>query len=291
MNLFIRLSFATLLAIPAIAQSTSSASGPAIRTGGVLGAVIAPSGVVSGGPGWTFSSVGPGMQGGAVTGAPYSAEQITEHIQTLADGTHIIQPAQTTKFYRDSQGRTRTERTAPLPPGPLANVIEVPVFVDIADPVAGVRYSLEPDNHTAHKMSMPSAPPPPPPPPSANNAPAAARMIHLLPALSPSVPPSQQDQASRPQFSHESLGTQTIEGVLAEGSRTTVTYPIGAIGNDRPITTTTETWNSPGLKTVVLSKNSDPRNGESTTRLINISRAEPDPSLFRIPANYEIIEP
>ncbi len=36
----------------------------------------------------------------------------------------------------------------------------------------------------------------------------------------------------RPQIARESLGTQTIEGVLAEGSRTTLTYPIGAIGND-----------------------------------------------------------
>lgn len=78
---------------------------------------------------------------------------------------------------------------------------------------------------------------------------------------------------------------------MAEGSRTTVTYPVGAVGNDRPLTTTTETWTSPELKMVVLSKNSDPRSGESTTRLTNISRSEPDPSLFQIPADYEIIEP
>jgi len=45
------------------------------------------------------------------------------------------------------------------------------------------------------------------------------------------------------------------------------------------------------LKMVVLSKNSDPRSGESTTRLTNISRAEPDPSLFQIPADYEVVEP
>jgi hypothetical protein len=77
---------------------------------------------------------------------------------------------------------------------------------------------------------------------------------------------------------------------LAEGSRTTVTYPIGAVGNDRPIISVSETWTSPELKTVVLSKNSDPRNGDSTTRLTNISRLEPDASLFQIPSDYEIVD-
>ena len=114
----------------------------------------------------------------------------------------------------------------------------------------------------------------------------------MTPAASLAMPPSLPDsQAKRPEFSRESLGTQTIEGVLAEGSRTTVTYPIGAVGNDRPITTVSETWTSPELKTVVLSKNSDPRNGDSITRLTNISRLEPDSSLFQIPSDYEIVDP
>src|SRR5580658_3988838 len=65
---------------------------------------------------WFVSSNGSGMAG-AVTGAPYSAEQITETVQTLADGTHITGPVQKTKFYRDSQGRTRNELTIPMPAG------------------------------------------------------------------------------------------------------------------------------------------------------------------------------
>src|SRR5438270_410474 len=79
----------------------------------------------------------------------------------------------------------------------------------------------------------------------------------------------------RPDRSREPLGTQTIEGVLAEGTRMTITFPEGSMGNDRPITTVTETWMTPDLKTVVLSKSSDPRYGESTTKLTNIVMAEP----------------
>jgi hypothetical protein len=263
----------------AIAQ-TSSSSGAISSVAGPV-----PVGVVSN-TAW-FSGGGPAIGGGAVTGAPYSAEQVTEHIQTLADGTHISQNAQKTTFYRDSQGRTRMERSFPVPPGVTRGAASGPNLIEISDPVSGVRYTLEPRKHVAHKMSVPIAPPPP-----SNSATSASRsgrfaVAQSVPGLSGTAP---QDQSQQPQFSHESLGTETIEGVLAEGKRTTIVYPIGAVGNDRPITTVSETWMSTDLKTVVLSKHSDPRSGESTTRLTNISRAEPDPALFQIPSDYEIVD-
>jgi hypothetical protein len=87
---------------------------------------------------------------------------------------------------------------------------------------------------------------------------------------------------------HEDLGTQTIEGVSAEGRRDTITIPAGQIGNERPIEIVTEIWTSPELHTVVLRKHSDPRIGETVFRLTNISRSEPDPSLFQPPAGARI---
>ncbi len=279
MKLFIILSFAAM----AFAQTTSRTG----TLGGVIGPVPQGTQLVSGG--WTFASSSGVISGGTVTGAPYSAEEVTENVQTLADGTHISQPAPKVKYYRDSQGRTRTERTFPLPAGASAAGVDALALIEIFDPVSGARFTLEPRTHTARKISFP-APPPPPPPNSANAS--ANRVTRILPAFAPAPPASASaEQAPRPQLSRESLGTQTIEGVLAEGSRTTVVYPIGAVGNDRPITTISETWMSPELKTVVLSKNSDPRNGDSTTRLTNISRSEPDSSLFQIPADYDVFDP
>lgn len=230
----------------------------------------------------SFASVGPyggGMSG--VTGMPYSAEQVTENVQTLADGTHITQPEETTRFYRDSQGRTRTEHTFRLPVG-LQGVSTAPAMIEIMDPIAGVHYMLDSQSKRAHKMTFPTALPPPPPP-----AGSEGRLGTPVRRLAANV---SADESLRPQFSHESLGTQTMEGVVAEGTRATTTYPVGSIGNDRPITVTTETWRSPELKITVLSKTSDPRSGERTTKLINVSRAEPDPSLFQVPADYELIE-
>ena len=87
------------------------------------------------------------------------------------------------------------------------------------------------------------------------------------------------------------MGTQTIEGVLVDGTRNTTTYPVGFFGNDRPVSTVTETWNSRELGMAVLRKTSDPRSGETTMKLTNISRAEPSVSLFQPPADYEIVDP
>ena len=70
----------------------------------------AVAGVISGGFGsFLVGTGGPSLQ--AQVGQPYSAQQVMERVQTLADGTHITQNAQTTKFYRDSAGRTRIEHT------------------------------------------------------------------------------------------------------------------------------------------------------------------------------------
>ncbi len=52
--------------------------------------------------------------GSSITGAPYSATQTTERIQTLADGTHITQPGQKTVTYRDS-GRPAHEQSSHSP--------------------------------------------------------------------------------------------------------------------------------------------------------------------------------
>jgi len=88
----------------------------------------------------------------------------------------------------------------------------------------------------------------------------------------------------------EILNKQTIEGVEVEGKRTTLTIPAGEIGNTLPIEVVDETWYSPELQLLVLSKHSDPRSGETTYRLININRSEPDRALFEVPADYTVKE-
>ncbi|HVL70141.1 MAG TPA: hypothetical protein VM364_22970, partial [Vicinamibacterales bacterium] len=102
-------------------------------------------------------------------------------------------------------------------------------------------------------------------------------------------------EASRPHgephtSSREDLGTQLIEGVLARGTRTTTVLPAGSIGNAQEIRIVSEQWFSEDLQVLVLTKHSDPRSAETTYRLRHISRAEPDPSLFTVPADYRTEE-
>lgn len=237
---------------------------------------------------------------GPVLGAPYSATITNESIQTLADGNRLVQTSTGTTA-RDSQGRTRQDTVLPV----IGNLsaANAPHLIFIHDPVAQVSYTLNLTEKTAQKM--PALPPlagsttggvggtvtiraiegngaslPPPdamPTTMAAHAPGAFFEKHLI--------TSELDQGNT-----EDIGSQTMEGVLVNGIRTTHTIAAGQIGNDRPITIVTEVWTSPDLKTVFYSKRSDPRMGEQTFRLTNIVRTEPSPSLFTVPADFKIVD-
>ncbi|HEY8223768.1 MAG TPA: hypothetical protein VIG25_00740 [Pyrinomonadaceae bacterium] len=276
-----------------------------------------------GAPGNTFVFVASemGFGGKVVKGAPYSAEATTETIQTLADGNRIVNNMSST-LYRDSEGRTRREQTLKAI-GPFANDGEPIQTIFISDPVAGVTYALDSSTHTAHK-SMPlkleqgfgtSVAPAGPGAPrwEYKGEPKFELKLETKRMVKPEGPPPAPALAPEQMvvkteggpgvsyvFKHlaedvknqvkESLGTQIIEGVQAEGTRVTVRIPAGEIGNERPIEIVTERWYSPELKMVVMSKHSDPRSGETTYRLTNINRAEPAKSLFEVPAGYTISE-
>ncbi len=223
-----------------------------------------------------------------ITGAPFSGEEVSESVQILADGTRITRKAPGRKMYRDFAGRTRTERVVfpglqPAGAAPAGDVI----VSEIYDPVTNFRYTLDPINRVAHRIKLE----PFPARPAAN--PSSSQVSPASPAaqgLATKPPVFQGTARPRPTISAESLGTQVISGVQVEGHRTTETIPAEAQGNDRPISTITETWMSSELKITVLSKRSDPRSGESKTEILNLSRAEPDPFLFTVPADYSLVD-
>ena len=81
-----------------------------------------------------------------------------------------------------------------------------------------------------------------------------------------------------------------IQGVSAQGKRVTRAIPAGKEGNEKEIDIVTETWYSPDLQVVVMSKTSDPRFGDSVYQLNAITRTEPDPALFAVPSDYTVKE-
>ncbi len=86
----------------------------------------------------------------------------------------------------------------------------------------------------------------------------------------------------------EDLGTTTIQGVEARGTRTTTTIPAGEIGNDQPIVTTSEHWISRDFGLVVREITDDPRTGKRTRELVSLDRGEPDIAAFQPPDGYDV---
>ena len=268
-----------LLSIPAAAQ-------------GSVGLVITGNDGVPAGQGFTCSMTFGPLAGTGVAGvtAPYSAVGESSSLQTLADGTHIIRNATTEKVYRDSQGRTRTER--PL----CRRSMDDPdaVYVEIRDPVAGYAYLLDVQEHTAHRYVLQVHEQPT----RASRAVLAAVLTAgpppLLPdsvmRVEPPPPPPASPDGAAPKSSSEPLGSETMEGVLVQGTRTTRIIPVGEVGNDRSLTVVHEVWTSPELKILILSKTVDPRIGEQTIRLTNVDTSEPSLSLFEPPADYKVVD-
>lgn len=274
-------------------------------------------------PGADFVFVASESFGGKVVkGAPYSAEAVTESIQTLSDGNRIVNRINSA-VYRDSEGRTRREQTLKGLGGVGAG--DEPLqTIFINDPVARVTYSLDSRSHIAHKSapfkfefhSKPGTPGPegqkfelkvergagsivvapgagaPPPHAGVRVAGPGPDIEHFTFRTEGAAPGAFvfRKRGNNANEVKEQLGKQIIEGVEAEGTRTTITIPAGEIGNERAIEIVSERWYSPELQLVVMTRHSDPRSGETTYKLTNINRAEPAKSLFEVPAGYTVKE-
>jgi hypothetical protein len=250
------------------------------------------------------------VMGKTVKGAPYSGVEINETNQVLADGTRIHNESQT-QVYRDSEGRARRE---------------TPTDITIFDPVGNASYVLNPKTQTARKLPLgmyvfntatpdgkmltnftyrvnldgkggdPEAEAKFLAETKAMGAELRATHMAVGGAVGPGAGGGavgigiDKKMISRSAGTTEALGKRMIEGVNSDGSRVTSTLEAGTIGNDRPIQSVSERWFSQDLQTVMMTKHTDPRMGEESFRLVNVSRAEPAAYLFQIPAGYQLID-
>ena len=238
-----------------------------------------------------------------VKGKQYSADTSTETVQSLSDGNRIVHRTMS-KFYRDSEGRTRREETFgnvdPEHPTPH----EVKVFID--DPVSGTAYVLDPGSRSTEKVQH------------------SVRLIKNrsgnddAPKTSFKVDFKDEEDGAQDAPGHmlfkirndhlgdptedivirssdekrnvvkEDLGARNIEGLDCDGTRKTITIPAGEVGNEKPISIVTETWFAPSIAAVVQSTTDDPRFGKTTYQLTNVQTTEPARSLFDPPADFKM---
>lgn len=271
-----------------------------------------------------LQSLGNGMivhiaQARMVRNAPYSAEMVSERIQTLGDGNQIVKKT-SSMSYRDSAGRTRTE---------VRNDEGETVAVTIHDPVEGTRYVLRPRDKSAIKVSAPKGAA------LAAREQARAKIEELrkegkLPEgvrehiivkqversgdlagehkdvririaqiaearaaarVAPMIAGALGEHKWASKAETKDLGTREFNGVKATGIQRSYDIPAGEIGNRNAIVVSTETWTAPDLQAVVYQKRTDPRVGESIFRLESLKRDEPPAALFTVPSDYTVKDP
>lgn len=242
-------------------------------------------------------------EGKVVKNAPYSAQAVSEKVQSLSDGNQItVRTA--TSFYRDSAGRTRREMTTE--DGEVRTII-----IRDAD---GATTILRPRDKTATRVKARREMA------AAAREQARARIEQLrkegkLPGgaagreavivkrverltgetghgvgLGARIAGAYGDREWSSKAVTRELGSRDFGGVKAEGKMRTYEIPAGELGNRNPIVVTHETWYSPELQVTVYSKHSDPRTGDNTYRLENLKREEPPASLFAVPSEYTVTD-
>jgi hypothetical protein len=233
-----------------------------------------PRGGPGGGP---MGGRGMGMMGGPqalVTGAPYSAVEVVQTQETLADGNSITHNHQLNVF-RDSQGRVRTEETITPRANSTSTSKQPYTITTILDFVGGHRYVLDSSTMIAYESPLhtPHAPP--------AGATAGGRR-------GGGSGGGAEANVARPNVVSTKLSQQSVNGVIATGTQHSESIPAGTIGNARPIQTSRQIWESVELKVPVKITSTDPRFGSSSMDLTNIVQSEPSAALFVVPAGYTL---
>jgi hypothetical protein len=131
------------------------------------------------------------------------------------------------------------------------------ISVHIFDPLTGILTVYDPIRHIARRQ--------------------------FAPKMATAVPPAKRSVRI------QDLGTTTLNGLLARGTRRTETMPDYESETDEAITLEDETWYSEDLHLVLLVRHSDSRVGVQTIGVSNLKREEPPASMFQVPQGYRIL--
>jgi hypothetical protein len=195
---------------------------------------------------------------------PFSATLQAEWIRYTGEGGTITL-ANERPIARDSKGRIYQQRWLLVPK--YGKVKSQMNWIQIADPKQHTLYSCNPFRHICELETY-----------DPTNELAAAEPRKPIP----------NGVLVQDHRTVEDLGTRTIAGVETVGRRETNTIDVGAMGNDQPLTATSETWHSQELAINLLSLRTGPMVGKQNFTITELSGTEPDPELFKVPAGYEI---
>jgi hypothetical protein len=198
-----------------------------------------------------------------VPGVPFSATVLVETTQTL-QGVATDTRKSTANIARDSRGRIYNEFRTLMP----ASFPGLPPLVSahIYDPQTRLNIFLNPARNLARQSTFVGTP------------------------AATTTPPWERIAANNPSVTKVDLGTKTVENLLVRGVQVTRTIPAAQSSGGSVISVIDEYWYSDDLHMNILTKHTDPRTGQQTVQIQAISRAEPDPLRFEVPAGYKIVD-
>jgi hypothetical protein len=195
-----------------------------------------------------------------VAGKPFSGRDNIEWTRNLEDGT-VVTTHLYAKLARDGQGRIYRE-----------HVSFVPANSDQESRQREINL-LDPVTHTRTTCIV------------------ATRRCSVTGYYAPTSftprPAGPFDDGKR-FLTRQNLGSDVIDDLNVVGTRETITINAGVLGNNKPLVSTREFWYSPDLQVNLSVLRKDPREGTQVIHVVDLSRTEPDPATFQVPAGYVV---
>jgi hypothetical protein len=196
--------------------------------------------------------------------APFTATAKTISVEILPDGSTVTHQNERA-VARDMDGRIFQERRFFVPVPAVGDQRSRLRMLDYTDPIEHTLYTCDPYQKVCNLRS------------------------YFEPVSQPLRPAGLQPDGMT-YLTRENLGSDTFEGIDVQLSRETFTFYKQSIGNTNTILRTVEYWYAPSLGINVKVVRHDPRDGDQTLWLENISQTAPDPQQFKVPEDYRVID-
>ena len=200
-----------------------------------------------------------------IPNAPFSLKLTTEWKRAMNNsGSFTL--ANTRPIMRDRAGRLYEERWLLVPKG--GTVKSRMSWIQIADPNAHTLLECGAIHHVCQLEDYDPKP-----------------VLH-----DPGAVTSGTLKGGKGTHTHEDLGAQFVAGVPAHEYRETTVLNPGVAGNDLPMTSVRDFRYSAELGFNLTSVYDSPQHGRQSFVVSEITRTDPDPKFFEVPAGYTVVD-
>jgi hypothetical protein len=197
-------------------------------------------------------------------GAPFTATAKTVWVRTLPDGSTVT-TENARLVTRDAEGRVFQERVTFVPVPNDGTYQSWVHATDYTNPVEHTHYHCD-------------------------TGPKVCDLFDFHGPVTDALMPAGLQPDKSTFLTREDLGVDTFAGLDVQKSRETFTIYRESVGNTKTILRTVDYWYSPALGVNVQVKRHDPREGDQTLWLTNVSLTASDPEKYKAPADYRVID-